>query len=109
MNRSLTLLIAAAAVVSMPLPALAQAWTATGVASTPQMRSQSRAASPVLDRATIARLTAAPLRQSSQPLKLAATIEPTDVPDVDIRAKDAWSDDQGLRVGPTKLAFKRRF
>lgn len=109
MNRSLTLLIAALAVTSTPLPALAQAWTATGVASTPQMRSPSRATAPALDRATIARLTAAPLRKSAPPLKLVAAIEPGDIPDVDVRAKEAWSDDQGFRVTPTKLAFKRRF
>lgn len=109
MNPSLKLLIAIAAVASTPLPALAQAWPATVVASAPQMRSQPRMQAIGLDRVTTVRMTSAPLRRSNPPLKLAATIEPGPVPEVEVRAKDAWTDDQGFRLSPTKLAFKRRF
>ena len=46
-----------------------------------------------------------------QPLKLPPRIALADgdVPQVDIRAKAEWSDDQGLRASPTKVSFKRRF
>ena len=29
--------------------------------------------------------------------------------DVELRVKDAWTDDQGLRLTPTRVAYKRRF
>jgi hypothetical protein len=31
------------------------------------------------------------------------------VPEVEVPAKDEWFDDQGLRIGPTKIAYKKRF
>ena len=39
----------------------------------------------------------------------AAPVDHNEVPEVDIRAKAAWSDDEGFRVSPTRVAFKRRF
>ena len=32
-----------------------------------------------------------------------------DIPEVEIRPKAEWTDDQGFRVSPTRVAFKRRF
>jgi hypothetical protein len=29
--------------------------------------------------------------------------------DVELRVKDAWTEDEGLRVSPTRVAYKRRF
>ena len=110
MDRPLKLLIAIAAVGSTPLPALAQSWPATVVASAPQMRSQPRTTGLILHRDFIVLRPAGvpPTQPRQRPLKLTAA-DPSDIPDVDVRAKDAWSDDQGFRVSPTKLAFKRRF
>jgi hypothetical protein len=42
------------------------------------------------------------------PLRLSAA-EPDAIPEVDIRAKAEWADDQGFRFSPTRVAFKRRF
>jgi hypothetical protein len=50
----------------------------------------------------------APTQPDRRRVKL-TTIDPGDVPEVAVRAKADWSDDQGFRAGPTKLAFKRRF
>lgn len=46
-----------------------------------------------------------------RPLKLQPrlALETADAPRVEIRAKDAWSDDQGLRVHKTMATFKQRF
>ena len=32
-----------------------------------------------------------------------------DIPQVELRPKEAWLDDQGLRMSGTRLAFKQRF
>ncbi len=111
MDRPLKLLMAAVALAATPVSALAQAWPATVVASAPQMRSQPRVPALNLDReATSLRTTPFVVsRAARKPLKLNATIDPGDAPEVDVQAKDAWTDDEGLRVGPTKVAFKRRF
>ena len=111
MSRSLNLLIAAAVIGSAPLPALAQAWTSTVVAAAPQMTTQSRVPALNLQRdVTQFR----PAGQANMPayrpaLKLNTPTDPDEIPDVEVRAKAQWSDDQGLRVGPTKLAYKSRF
>jgi len=113
LNHLPKLLIAAAMVISVPLPAAAQAWPATVVAAAPQMTAQKRQPL-IIDRTTISprpwaaqpthqRLTAKPA------LKLSPKYDLGQIPEVTVQAKDEWSDDQGLRVGPTKLAFKRRF
>lgn len=46
-----------------------------------------------------------------EPLKLrpGAGLDDVDTPQVDIRAKAEWSDDQGLRASPTRVSFKQRF
>ena len=113
MDRPLKLLIAAAAVVSAPLPAAAQAWPATVVAGAPQMTAQKRLPL-TLDRKTYARRPwgvppTDPTLVRQPRLKLSPTHELGEIPEVSIQARDEWTDDEGFRVSPTKLAFKRRF
>lgn len=113
MDRLPKLLIAAAVVVSAPLPAAAQGWPATVVAAAPQMTAQKRLPVTLGREASARRMWSAPQTAYSPAaapvLKLSARHELGQVPDVDVPAKDEWTDDQGFRVGPTKLAFKRRF
>lgn len=105
-----TLLIAALAV-SAPATALAQAWPATVVASAPR-------AAPVPSHGLVLRSEEAGApRQADLPptdantprvvLKLADSAD--EVPDVTLRPKAEWTDDQGWRASPTRVAFKRRF
>jgi hypothetical protein len=42
-------------------------------------------------------------------LKLNTAAVPDEIPEVEIRAKDAWTDDQGFRLSATRVAFKSRF
>lgn len=111
MSRSLNLLIAAALIGSAPLPALAQAWPSTVVASAPQLTTQTRVPALNLQRdvTTIrpAMRDIAPAHHAA--LKLNPAVDPDEIPDVEVRAKAEWTDDQGLRVGPTRLAYKSRF
>lgn len=111
MYRPLKLLIAVAAIASAPLPALAQAWSTTVVASAPRLTTASRVPALNLQRdATVAYpVDVQPIRQERRALKLNPSADPDDIPEVEVRAKAEWSDDQGLRVGPTKLAYKSRF
>ena len=104
------LLIAAAVVVFTPVSALAQAWPATGLASAPQMRSQPRAPALNFDRnITSFRTAVIPAEPTGPVIKMTRTSDIADVPDVEVRAKDAWSDDDGFRATPNKVAFKRKF
>lgn len=113
MDRPLKLLIAAVAVVSAPLPAAAQAWPATVVAGAPQMTAQKRLpltiTAETYGRQSWSGAPTRPIPGARPALKLMPTHDLTDVPDVSIQAKDNWTDDEGFRVSPTKLAFKRRF
>lgn len=107
MRRSLRLLIVATAIVSAPAAAMAQTWPMAGVAAAPRIAPQSRIAA-TLEREVYARPQTA--TKSARPaLKLSSTRTLDNVPEVEVTAKDDWSDDQGFRVSPTKLAFKRRF
>jgi hypothetical protein len=106
--RPLHLLIAAA-IASAPLPALAQVWPATVAAAAPRMTAQPRV--PAL---TFHRDSVAPRLAGSLPTQLLRNAprlaaDPDDIPVVEVRAKAEWSDDQGLRVGPTRIAYKSRF
>lgn len=109
MYRPLHLLIAAAAIASAPLPALAQVWPATVVAAAPRMTAQPRVPALTVYRdARMLRPTGSPQTQLLRNApRLAA--DPDDIPVVEVRAKAEWSDDQGLRVGPTRIAYKSRF
>ena len=101
-----------------PAAALAQAFPASAavVASPHSLRPDTRAIAPI-DRGAAAGWrapateTALPPTARLLPLKLSPRIALAhgDVPQVDIRAKADWSDDQGLRATPTKVSFKRRF
>jgi len=107
LRRSLRLLIAATAIVSAPTAAMAQTWPMAGVAAAPRIAPQSRMAA-TLEREVYARPQAT--TKSVRPaLKLSSTRTVENVPEVEVTAKDDWSDDEGFRVTPTKLAFKRRF
>lgn len=105
------LLIAAAAIASAPLPVLAQTWSATVVAAAPRMTSQPRVPTYVVHRGMTAQRPAevspSPLR--TRTLKLNPVADAEEIPEVEVRPKAEWSDDQGLRVGPTRLAYKSRF
>lgn len=109
----LKLLIAAGLLTAAPAAALAQSWpavVASGVqALAPQTRLLALSAAPETEpraayRSAIIRR-GAPLRLE-QPNRLT---QPEAAPEVEIPAKADWSDDQGLRVTPTRVAFKRRF
>ena len=112
MNPRLTLLATALVLGSAPLPALAQTWPATVVASAPRMLpSPARPFVVVRDDEAGARRQAGippsdPTTTRPATLKLSA---PDEVPNVDVRPKAEWSDDQGWRATPTRVAFKRRF
>lgn len=98
-----------AVLVAAPVPALAQAWPATVVAGSQKMAQTATAPAPAraIDDARSTRRAADPTHARSR-LKL-TTVDIDEVPEVDIRPKDEWLDDQGLRVSPTRVAFKRRF
>jgi hypothetical protein len=109
LDRPLKLLFAATVLAAAPVPALAQTWPASVVAAGPRMAEAPARAFVVIDRdARLQRraLGVPPTEPRIAPLRLSAA---EDVPTVDIRPKYDWSDDQGLRVGPTRVAFKRRF
>lgn len=111
MPRPLNLLIAAVVIGSAPVSALAQAWPSTVVAAAPQIAPQPRVPALNLQREPsvlrpATRLTAPSERRA---LKLNPIGDVDEVPEVELRAKAAWSDDLGLRVGPTRLAYKSRF
>lgn len=111
MPRSLKLLIALGTIASAPLPALAQSWPTAVVASAPRLTVSPRvpALSPQRGEKALRAATIRPAQTARPALKLSASVDPDDVPEVEVRAKAEWSDDQGLRVGPTRLAYKSRF
>lgn len=115
MTRPLILLMGTAVVASIPIPAFAQSWPATIVAGAPQMAP--RATPPTLsverDVIVLRPSGTAPTQPGAARRASAVVIRAPghirDVPDVQIRPKAAWLDDQGLRLSPTRVAFKQRF
>lgn len=108
MDRPFKLILAVAAVAA-PGSALAQTWPASVVAAGPPMAAAPTRAFVVIDRDPRLQRrprSLPPTEPHVAPLRLSAADE---VPSVDIRPKDEWSNDQGLRVAPTRVAFKRRF
>lgn len=109
MHRPLKLILAATCLAAAPASALAQTWPASVVAAAPKMAAttaQSRAPARAERAAkSLRRVNLAPPGAGAA-LRLSAA---EDIPEVDIRPKGEWSDDQGLRVSPTRVAFKRRF
>lgn len=109
MHRPLKIFLAVTCLASAPLPVLAQTWPAGVVAAAPKMApapGQARAMARSERTPKSPRRVNLPPPQSFQALRLSAADE---IPEVDIRPKGAWSDDEGLRVSPTRVAFKRRF
>jgi hypothetical protein len=114
--RPLSLLTALA--LAAPMPALAQTYPASatvllGVRSL-AVQPRTLALNDATATATYARFAAAEttrLTAAPQPLKLksATTLDAHDVPAIELRAKDAWFDDQGFRASPTRLSYKARF
>ncbi len=108
MSRPLSLLIAAAAVAAAPLPALAQTWPSTATAAAPQMRAQPRVSLKAPRQATLDRPALGLARNTNASLILTPSDQGESL-DVELRPKAEWSDDQGLRVGPTRIGYKSRF
>lgn len=107
MHRPLKLILAVTCLTGAPLSALAQSWPAAVVAAAPKMAPAPARALVRAERdpRALRRLNLAP-PASRAALRLSAADE---IPQVDIRPKGEWSDDEGLRVSPTRVAFKRRF
>jgi hypothetical protein len=106
-HRPLKLILAATCLTAAPVSAFAQTWPVSVVAAAPKMAT---ATGRTLVRAEreprlLRRVNLAP-SASRAALRLSAA---EDIPQVAIRPKGDWSDDQGLRVSPTRVAFKRRF
>lgn len=96
-----------------PAPALAQAWPAGAVVSIASVRAPPPGAlafvvtDPAAPRAApLPRpdVTPPPLR-----LKTPSALAADNPPQVDVRAKAEWSDDQGFRTTLTKVHYKLRF
>lgn len=111
MTRPFIPLIAIAALAA-PLPATAQAWPATVASGAHKVKVRpdgvALASARTGDWVRDAKRTAG----NGQRIVLRHDFDAEDfaeAPDVDLRPKAEWFDDQGLRVGPTKLAYKQRF
>ncbi len=109
MNRPLKLLLVAVVAAATPAAALAQAWPASVVAAGPRMAQAPAQALVRIERDGRLLRPRLEVPRTQPRLKLNTVDADDEAPDVDIRAKEAWLDDQGLRVSPTRLAFKRRF
>ncbi|MDZ4371108.1 MAG: hypothetical protein U1C74_06775 [Phenylobacterium sp.] len=107
MTHRLTLLLAAAAFVAAPLTATAQSVVPAAVAAGAQKMAAKVWVSPA-SRTTRPLLTPRILPSKPVSERLAAT-SPEDTPEVDLRAKDEWFEDEGLRIGATKVAYRQRF
>lgn len=110
MDRPLTLLLTLTIAAAAPIAAVAQTWPAAVVAAGPHLKAPTPQPPTRVDRDTrlLRRATRVPPTQPTLRLNL-TPIARDDIPEIDIEAKDAWLDDQGLRVSPTRVAFKRRF
>lgn len=107
MSRPLTLLVAAM-VLGPASAAAAQTWPASMTAAAPRAAVPKAPERPAI-RATSLRIS--DLRRAAGPrtLKLTPTIDAVEAPDIGLRARSEWSADEGFRVTPTRVAFKRRF
>ena len=113
MVRPLSLLTALA--LAAPMPALAQTYPAAAavvfsvhsVTVQPRTLALNESATAYVRPAQAAPMAVARL----QPLTLKArtALDADEAPTVDVRAKDAWFDDQGFRATPTRVSYKARF
>lgn len=109
MNRP-SKLILIVALAAAPIPALAQAWPTTVVAGGPRMAMATNTSQPLARIEREARLLRKAPPATQPPLRLKLTrVQVDDVPVVEIEPRAEWFDDQGWRVSPTRVAFKRRF
>ncbi|HEY0648840.1 hypothetical protein [Phenylobacterium sp.] len=108
MDRLSKLTLALAALALAPLPALAQSRTAAVVASAPRMAAGPAQAFVIVehDPRLLRRSSGLPPTEPRAKLRLSSAAE---TPEVSIRPKDEWREDEGLRVSPARVAFKRRF
>lgn len=103
--------LGALVILAAPAPALAQ----TALAAVGSGMSGQVAAAPAADspRVTLAARKAAmeERRTTPAPRALDLTVRGDDrlSSDVELREKDAWTDDEGFQVKPTKVAYVRRF
>lgn len=109
-------------VLAAPLPAMAQAWPAGAVlvAGGSPIGAQGRTLT-VVDAAPraftviderptrVRRQPTIPPTAPPTPLQLKSAPEDPETPKVEIRAKEAWLDDQGFRASPAKVSYKLRF
>lgn len=118
--RLLTVLALAA-----PLPVMAQTWPGASVlvaggspigaqARTLTVRDAAPRAFTVIDERPTRVRRPLQIPPGSQPtsLQLKPATDPSDeaeTPKVEIRAKEAWLDDQGFRVSPSRVSYKARF
>ena len=110
MNRP-SKLILIAALAAAPFPALAQAWPATVVAGGPRMAMTPNTAQTLARVEQDTRLRGRTANtQAKPPVRLKLTrVQVDDIPVVEIEPRAEWFDDEGWRVSPTRVAFKRRF
>jgi hypothetical protein len=113
LDRPLTLLIGLAAA-SIPASAPAQTWPATVAAGARQMAPRPPSPTLTIERNIIVLRPPGTAPTQPGPARRTAIVVRTppqvrDVPEVEVRPKEAWLDDQGLRLTPTRVAFKRRF
>ena len=112
MDCPLKLMIVAAAVAAAPIPVLAQTWPAGVVAAGPRMAAAQGQPLVVVvrDARILRRPGGIPPTQPTDrlPLRL-SSVESDEVPLVELRPKDEWTEDEGFSVSATRVAFKRRF
>lgn len=97
-----------AALAVAPLPAVAQSRAAAVVASAPRMTAGPAHAFVIVQHDPRLQRRARGLPPSEPRMKLRLS-DASQVPEVDIRPKDAWRDDEGFRMSPARVAFRRRF
>ncbi len=108
MPRPIVLLVAVAALGSAPLAASAQTWSASTTSGAQKMVA-SRAVSPTQPKASSLR--AADLRRAAgaRVLNLKTSIDIASHPEVDLRPRAEWYDDQGFQLTGKRVGYKRRF
>lgn len=107
MSHRLPVLLAAAALAAAPLATHAQPAapaTAASGASKMAARAEAKPAQRTPKLRAVPRILPAP----SVSERLAAPSR-DELPDVGVRARAEWFDDQGLRVDGTKIAYRQRF
>lgn len=107
MSLASNLLIATLALTLCPAAAFAQTWSPVAVSGLPATAEKGR------DLIAAERPSRSKPAPGAPPLhikpRVADLSRATQGPDYDVRPKPEWSDDQGFRVSPTRVAFKGRF